>query len=112
MKRLIAVTGCLLFICMLIDLCIPSGRRSAEASGGSAARWSAAEESRAAVSRIYVISVFDDRIAVYEKGKKAPVYISDKKLYDLPQEDILAVKKGIETGSKRELRAMLEDFCS
>ena len=112
MKRLIVITGCALFVCMLIGFYIPSGKHSAAASGGSGVRWSEAESSLGTVSRVYVISAFDGRVAAYEKGKKDPFYISDKKLYDLPYDDVIAVEKGIETDSKRELRAILEDLCS
>ena len=116
MKRLIALTGILLFICLLISAAADTVPLRADATEPSSPPASA--EKPPAVSTpekltvSYVLRSFRNRVAVFEKGSDVPIYITPTRISDLPEEDRRLLRVGITAPDKKALKRLLEDYCS
>lgn len=68
----------------------------------------AAQETEAAAG--YRVGVSDDRVAVFHNGQ---LYLrTDTLLSSLPKSDRTKIENGIEVDSVKELKELLQDYCS
>ena len=61
---------------------------------------------------IYVIGVYQEKIAVYSQGDSVPIEVYDVYLSTLPESDIEILKEGLVVKGKKELRRLIEDYTS
>ncbi len=107
MKRMLALTGSFLMICLLItSFFIPiapgAGAKSPETVTVPSGRDASA----------YRLSEFEGKIAAFEADTEKPVYISTRRVSDLPESDRRALIEGIPANSRSELNKLLRDYCS
>ena len=60
----------------------------------------------------FVIRDFHGKIAVFESGSDSPVQITETLTSSLPSVDTIELKGGVYAADERELRRLLEDYCS
>ncbi|MBQ3929197.1 MAG: hypothetical protein II711_03790 [Clostridia bacterium] len=116
MKKLIIITGCLLFLSLLIT----STHQSAQTPDTPPAEIAyetpkiSSPTSRAELStqKYYTIKDYNNRIAVFESGKTEPIYISNTCVSDMPLQDIQQLNQGIVVTDKKKLKRLIEDYCS
>lgn len=60
----------------------------------------------------FVLGSFRGYIALFDKGASEPRYIYPYAVASLPEEDQLALEKGIPARNQEELGRLLEDFLS
>ncbi len=60
----------------------------------------------------FVIKDFHGKIAVFESGSDSPVQITETLTSSLPSVDTTELKSGVYAADERELRRLLEDYCS
>ncbi len=116
MKKLIAITGSILFICIVISYFIPASPSKAvrpdevslvpESSTQSSIR---EEES---VRGGYMIKAYERRVAVFDQDSGELLYISDTYINDLPQADRQQLQKGLYAATRKEMLRLIEDYCS
>ena len=61
---------------------------------------------------MYVIGVYDERIAVFAQGDKVPIEIFDVNVKNLPEKDQTELREGIRVANKTRLRELIEDYTS
>lgn len=115
MKKLITVTGCFMFICIIItSVILPSVPKTMAKDMNVDTESVVQEES--AVSEIsddsYIIKEYNGKVAIFKKSSENPLLISDVCVNNLPQTDRELLKKGIEVGTQKELNRLIEDYCS
>lgn len=112
MKYLIGVTGSILIICLLLTAAftsvspieahqsdrLPTGENSYQLSGDGETG--------------YILSVYDGKVAAFKKGSSVPVYVSTRRIADLPEQDKLDLEQGIPAENRRRLTALIEEYCS
>ena len=60
----------------------------------------------------YLLKEYDKRIAVFERDKETPLYVSEVYVSELPKADRRLLQNGIPAQSKKELTRLIEDYCS
>ena len=60
----------------------------------------------------YIIKDFHGKIAVFENGGEAPVKITETLTSSLPQFDTKQLRQGVYAENEREVKRLLEDYCS
>ena len=60
----------------------------------------------------YIIKSEKCRLVVYKSGNDAPFLTTETFSDNLPKSDVDRLKKGVEVSGERNLRKMLEDYCS
>lgn len=60
----------------------------------------------------FVVKELDGRIAVFRKGQDAPLEITDTAISSLPDFDKQQLKIGVYAANERELKRLIEDYCS
>ncbi|MCQ4022007.1 MULTISPECIES: hypothetical protein [unclassified Ruminococcus] len=60
----------------------------------------------------YIVKEFYGRVAVFENGKETPLDITDTAIDSLPDFDKQQLKIGVYAANERELKRLLEDYCS
>ena len=116
MKKLVTVTGCFLFMCIIItSVILPSLPKTMAKDNIDADTQSVAQdESENSEDEIdsYIISEYNGKIAVFKKLSAEPLFVSDVYVSSLPQADKELLKEGIEVRTKKELNRLIEDYCS
>lgn len=116
MKTLLAVTGSILFICIIITSSVIPSSSKAEAQNTAPVPSELSEEisqnSQESTVIEYTMKEYDNRIAVFESGNDEPIYISNTCVSDLPKADIEQLEKGITVFDKKQLKRLIEDYCS
>ena len=112
MKNLLAVTGIILFVCIIIT----SSYRSDNANAAPEQTIPESQISQASDneknSTGYFLSVYEKKVAAFEAGNDIPFYISDVYVNALPAADIKLLEKGIHVDDKKALKRLIEDYCS
>lgn len=103
MKKLVGITGLILIACV----CIGTAASPPPAESTAAATAAATEAMQG-----YVIGDSGGNIAVFVPGEAAPVMVTQTRTDALPRPDSRRVKEGIAVTDSRELKRLLEDFCS
>lgn len=116
MKKLVTVTGCVLFMCIIItSVILPSMPKTMAKDNIDADTQSVVQsesESSENESHSYIISEYNGKIAVFRKSSSEPLFVSDVYVSSLPQADKEMLKNGIEVSTKKELNRLIEDYCS
>ena len=116
MKKMIAVTGCFVIFCLVINgILIPSLPSVNAENTPPTTQTSYIEESSEALSKseeFYILKEYNGKIAVYSSNSDKPIEITKASTAKLPKSDQEALKDGIKAESKKELNRLLEDFCS
>ena len=116
MKKMIAVTGCFVIFCLVINsILIPSLPSVNAENTPPTTQTSYIEESSEALSKseeFYILKEYNGKIAVYSSNSDKPREITNASTAKLPKNDQEALKDGIKAESKKELNRLLEDFCS
>lgn len=60
----------------------------------------------------YVVSAYNNKIAVFEYGKSYPLEIFDVYVNSLPEPDVVSIQNGIHIYSTEQLRSVIEDYTS
>lgn len=117
MKRLIAVTGSILLICLIISAA--GERKPIKADSPAAEQSAAGNESSSSETGIsgsgssyYYLRGYNKRVAVFEGESSEPLYITSRFVSDLPQDDQKLLAKGILAADKKTLKKLIQDFCS
>ena len=102
MKKLIMITGVIL-IAYLILMTVATQEAQAPAAETVSAQHHVGEKE-------YRIGVIDGRIAVFRNGD---LYLKTQTmLSSLPKSDQSKIEQGIEVDSLKELKRLLQDYCS
>ena len=116
MKKMIAVTGCFVIFCLVINsILIPSLPSVNAENTPPTTQTSYIEERSASLSiseEFYILKEYNGKIAVYSSNSDKPIEITNASTAKLPKNDQEALKDGIKAESKKELNRLLEDFCS
>ena len=116
MKKLVTVTGCFLFMCIIITSAIlPSMPKTMAKDNIDADAQSVVQEDSNPPKTdddTYIISEYNGKIAVFKKSSSEPLFVSDVYVSSLPQADKQMLKNGIEVNTKKELNRLIEDYCS
>lgn len=116
MKRLIAVTGISLFICLLISASPGSSPIRADATekapGSSLSSEQPMNSTICKAPASYVLKAYKKRVAVFESGKDTPLWICPTNISQLPKQDRELLEVGISAPDRKSLNRLLEDFCS
>ncbi len=114
MKNLLLITGSILLLCILItSFYAPPVPEAAEQSEPQAEiRELSEQEQPSSSAKHYYLAEYDKKIAAFEQGQEKPIYISDVYVSTLPKADIALMKKGIPADSEKELKRLIEDYCS
>lgn len=116
MKKMIAVTGCFVIFCLVINgILIPSLPSVNAENTPPTTQTSYIEESSEALSKseeFYILKEYNGKIAVYSSNSDKPIEIQMHLLLNFQKADQEALKDGIKAESKKELNRLLEDFCS
>ena len=105
MKKLIAITGIILIGCVCIGAAFAPKDNPVQST-------SASPESTEKTDSGYIIRAENGKIAVYRKNASEPLYTTDALVASLPRSDIDRLSSGIEVENERELRLVLQDYCS
>ncbi|MGN1112811.1 MAG: hypothetical protein ACI4RP_06355 [Acutalibacteraceae bacterium] len=60
----------------------------------------------------FIVKELDGRVAVFRNGEEAPLEITDTSIVSLPDFDKQQLKIGVYAANERELKRLLEDYCS
>ncbi len=103
MKILVAVTGLILIICVLVGASVPDSETQKNDTV-------AVIETEA--PKGYVVRDWRGKIAVFRAGEGVPESVTGTRTETLPKADVKRVKDGIAADDKKQLDKILEDFCS
>lgn len=112
MKKLVAITGVILFGCLFISSfsATQAGQNTAEQT--IIYNENETDEQSGEQNQVYIIKAEDGRLTVYKKGESSPYLQTGTYVQALPKGDILRLEKGIEVTGKENLKKYLEDYCS
>ena len=65
-----------------------------------------------AKEKYYVLSVYDDRVAVFENGSDTPSEVFDTYISSLPYTEQTELINGIRVSGRHELQKIIEDYTS
>ena len=103
MKKLIAVTGSILIVCLLISGAIlPAMSERRETS--------TQRKTEINSQRLYIVKEYNGKIAVFEKGNDTPFKTTEMQISLLPDYDKQMLQAGIEVNGQGELNTLLEDY--
>ena len=107
MKKLMAITGSILLICIVITaVYAPQG------TAVPPAQEEMSQVSQTGTAEKYRLSVFERKVAAFENGKEYPIYIGDVYVNSLPEADRQAMENGIAAADRKTLNRLIEDYCS
>ena len=116
MKNLIIITGSILFIYILLTSYALPPKAEAEEHTEQASITELSESvsipEPSVTAPVYVLKEYEGKVAAFNIEQSKPVYISDTNVSELPQADRNLLKKGITTTDQKELKRLIEDYCS
>ena len=102
MKKLLLITGAVLAAYLILTAVISDGSNPPVAE--TAAYTETLHEGG------YTVAEYDGRVALFHSGK--PYLITDTPVASLPKADRVRLAEGIDVYSEKELKSILEDYCS
>ena len=111
MKKMLLLAGCTALICVLFTA-QPQASSIENPSSPSLPSTVSLPVQEPAQTPPYLLKEFDKRIALFGDDRETPLYISDIYVSQLPEADRLLLKEGLPARSEKELRRLLEDYCS
>ena len=115
MKRLITITGSLLFICIILSFYRRSYGAGAQANRTDALSVSdTAPVSDAVTDRDggFTVKAYNGSIAVFRGNESEPYFVSEVRLSTLPPYDRSLLENGIAAPDKKSLDRLLRDYLS
>ena len=109
MKKLIGITGVILIACICISSLYPMPTAAQTSTVPTA---TALAEPTAKSVENYIIKSENNVIVVYKAGESTPYIVTEARTDNLPKGDILRLKSGVEVDGEKNLKKMLEDYCS
>ena len=113
MKKLLLITGCIALLSIFINArtqAIPplpaSIPQDSQTESVSVPPETSSDEPP------YLLKEYDKRIAVFERDKETPLYVSEVYVSELPKADRRLLQNGIPAQSKKELTRLIEDYCN
>lgn len=61
---------------------------------------------------VFIIKEYNGMIAVFNKKSDEPLFVSEVSINNLPLADKKILQSGIEVFSEKELKRLIEDYCS
>lgn len=118
MKKLIIITGIILFICIIIT----SQTNSPEIKADPLITENINNETLTLTSKdkssydndesYYILKEYNNYVAVFHSNEDMPLYVSKTLVKDLPEADKLMLENGIRAKDKKILTRLIEDYCS
>lgn len=105
MKKLIGITGIILIGCVCVSSLYAPKANAAFTAEQTVQAQASSEES-------FVVKSENNFIVVYRKGESTPYLTTQSRVDSLPKSDIMQLKSGIEVVGEKNLRKLLEDYCS
>lgn len=62
--------------------------------------------------KIYIIKEYHGNVAAYVKDADTPFKVTEKPISELPEIDQKKLRAGIEVAGEKQMKRMLDDFCS
>ena len=111
MKSLMTVTGIILMICVVVTAAYTPKSAAVPSEQPPAIQEMSSGESEVS-EEPYKLSVYEKRVAAFERGKEYPLYISDVYVSTLPKADRELLEKGIAASDRKTLNRLIEEYCS
>lgn len=105
MKKLIGITGIILIGCVCVSSLYAPKANAAFTAEQTVQAQASSEES-------FVVKSENNFIVVYRNGESTPYLTTQSRADSLPKSDIMQLKSGIEVVGEKNLRKLLEDYCS
>lgn len=105
MKKLIGITGIILIGCVCI-----SSLYAPKANAAFTAEQTV--QTQPSTEECFVVKAEDNYIVVYKKGESTPYLVTQSRADSLPKGDIMQLKGGVEVVGEKNLKRLLEDYCS
>lgn len=112
MKKLILITGIVVYSLFAVAMVAESGDKGKPAARVLAETISFETTSETEKPYPYILRASDGRIAVFDNKSGKIVRKTDTLISILPEGDREMLEKGIKVRSEKELKRLLEDFCS
>ena len=110
-KGLMTITGIILMICVIVTAAYTPKSAAMPSEQPPEVRELSVAESTLQ-EEMYKLSVYEEKVAAFEKGKDYPLYISDVYVSTLPKADRELLEKGIAASDRKTLNRLIEDYCS
>ncbi len=109
MKKLLAVTGC-----VLISVIIISSYASAHPSGGKTdtGEGSPLELTEYNQKNGYIVSIFAGKVAIFRESDEQVLFTTNTFADDLPKADRDMLQKGIIVPTMRDAEKLIQSYCS
>lgn len=112
MKKLILITGIVVYSLFAVAMVAESGNPGKPAAQVLAETISFETASETENPYLYEIKSSDGKVAVFDNKSGEIIRKTDTLISILPEGDREMLKKGIKVRSDKELKRLLEDFCS
>jgi hypothetical protein len=112
MKKLILITGIVVYSLFAVAMVAESGKPGKPAAQVLAETISFETASETENPYLYEIKSSDGKVAVFDNKSGEIIRKTDTLISILPEGDREMLKKGIKVRSDKELKRLLEDFCS
>lgn len=112
MKKLILITGIVVYSLFAVAMVAESGKSGKPAAQVLAETISFETASETENPYLYEIKSSDGKVAVFDNKSGEIIRKTDTLISILPEGDREMLKKGIKVRSDKELKRLLEDFCS
>ena len=112
MKRLVAITGIILFACLFVSATAAPQATAEEAIYSTVYNEKEATQAQSDDEKVYILKAEKGKLVVYVKGESTPYIETDRIISSLPRGDILRLERGIEVAGEENLKKSIEDYCS
>lgn len=116
MKKMIAVTGCFVIFCLIINSVLipslPSVNAKSDLNPPRTSSVSETPKNTSQTEQFYILKEYNGKIAIFSSNSDTPINITNASVAKLPKDDQQSLKEGIKAKDEQELNRLLEDFCS
>ncbi len=112
MKKLLAITGCILISCIIISYYAGGTSPEAMENKGFLFSDTPSVQNTQPTNDGYIVSVFAGRVALYRKSDEKVLFTTDTLVRDLPIEDQKILQQGIEVATRKEADDLLKEYSS
>ena len=112
MKKLILITGVIVYSLFAVAMIIDSSAGKSSFDTVMYETYSTESAPKSEPSKLYVVKVSDGKVAVADGATGKIIKKTDTTVSILPKGDQKMLKKGIAVSDEKQLRLLLEDYCS
>lgn len=112
MKRMILITGIVIYSLFAVAMIIDSGEKEEAAAHFINETYASQAVTQTEEKNLYVVKIVDNRVAVTDADSGRVIQKTDTLASILPKGDRKLLLKGIKVNSDKQLRLLLEDYCS